>query len=65
MDEDLLPQFLRIGKAAKLLGVHPETLRRWEREGKIKSYRIGEKQERRFELEEILKLLEEAEESEE
>ncbi|MBC6477747.1 MAG: helix-turn-helix domain-containing protein [Hormoscilla sp. GM7CHS1pb] len=26
-------------QAANLLGVHPESLRRWEREGKITSYR--------------------------
>ena len=24
-----------IGEAAKALGVHPETLRRWEKEGKV------------------------------
>ncbi|MBC6473303.1 MAG: helix-turn-helix domain-containing protein [Hormoscilla sp. GM102CHS1] len=26
-------------QAANLLGAHPESLRRWEREGKIQSYR--------------------------
>ncbi|MCL5063468.1 MAG: MerR family DNA-binding transcriptional regulator, partial [Firmicutes bacterium] len=26
---------VNIGEAAKALGVHPETLRRWEKEGKI------------------------------
>lgn len=30
---------ISIGKAAKKLGVHPETIRRWERNGKIKSVR--------------------------
>ena len=29
----------RIGPASKLMGVSPSTLRRWEREGKIKSHR--------------------------
>jgi molybdopterin-binding protein len=31
----------RIGDAAELLGVRVETLRRWERDGKIKSTRTG------------------------
>ncbi len=31
----------KIGEASSLLGVHPNTIRRWEREGKIKIVRIG------------------------
>jgi len=31
----------RIGEASSLLGVHPNTIRRWEKEGKIKIVRIG------------------------
>jgi putative resolvase len=40
---------LRIAEAAKYLGVHPDTLRRWERAGKIRAYRTpgGE---RRFDI---------------
>ncbi len=30
---------LRVPDAAKLLQVHPHTVRRWEREGKIKCFR--------------------------
>ena len=30
---------IRIGQAAKIIGVHPDTLRRWERAGKIKPLR--------------------------
>jgi len=29
----------RVARAAKLIGVHPNTLRRWEDEGKIKPAR--------------------------
>ncbi|WP_092624498.1 helix-turn-helix domain-containing protein [Jiangella sp. DSM 45060] len=34
-DEDLIP----VGEAASMLGVHPDTLKRWERAGKIASDR--------------------------
>jgi putative resolvase len=45
----------RIAQAAKLIGVHPNTLRRWEREGKLKPARtLGG--ERRYTTEEINKL---------
>jgi len=57
MNKERIPQFLRIGEAAKILGVHPGTLRRWEKEGRIKAYRIEGIGERRFELEEILEML--------
>jgi len=57
MNKERIPQFLRIGEAAKILGVHPGTLRRWEKEGRIKAYRIEGMGERRFELEEILEML--------
>lgn len=36
MDQDKL---IGIGKAAILLGVHPDTLRQWEKNGQIKSMR--------------------------
>lgn len=33
------PGFLKIGQAAKVLGVHIDTLRRWEKAGKIQTFR--------------------------
>ena len=45
-----------IKKASELLGVSKSTLRRWEKEGKIKSYRtIG--RHRRYNEEELKKIL--------
>lgn len=52
-------KLLRIKEASKLLGVHPQTLRRWEKLGLIKPRRIGTKKERRFSLEELESLLQE------
>lgn len=36
-----LLRLLRIKEAAHLLGVHPATLRRWDKEGKLRAVRIG------------------------
>lgn len=33
------PNWLSIGQAAKFIGVSPDTLRRWEKKGKIKAFR--------------------------
>jgi molybdopterin-binding protein len=46
----------RIGEAADLLGVRVETLRRWEREGKIESSRTAGGQ-RRVSASEVARLL--------
>ena len=32
--------FYTIGDLAKLFGVHHDTIRRWDRKGKIKSFRV-------------------------
>ena len=39
-----MPETYRIGEAAELLGVRVETIRRWERAGKIKVRRTGGRQ---------------------
>jgi putative resolvase len=33
---------LRVGKAAKMIGVHPQTLREWDRKGILIAQRVGE-----------------------
>lgn len=48
---------LRIGEAADILGVHVETIRRWERDGKITSVRIPPPDgQRRFRREDVERL---------
>ena len=49
---DLIP----IGEAARMLAVNPDTLRRWEREGKLKSSRTLGNQRRysRAEIEQLI-----------
>lgn len=51
---------LKIREAARLLGVHPATLRRWDQEGRLKAVRIGNRRgvgDRRYRLEDIQKLI--------
>jgi excisionase family DNA binding protein len=50
-------ELLTINEVAELLRVHPQTLRRWDEEGKLKAVRIGEKGHRKYKLSEIKKLL--------
>ena len=48
-------KLLRIREAAKILGVNPETMRRWDRDGSFKAIRIGKRGHRMYEESEILK----------
>jgi len=43
-----LQELLTIKEAAKLINVHPNTLRNWEKEGKIQAVRIGSRRDRRY-----------------
>ncbi len=46
-------------EACDILKVHPNTLRNWERDGKIKSVRIGSRRDRRYHLLELGKVFSE------
>ena len=52
----MVPESYRIGEAAQMLGVRVETLRRWEREGKLRTSRTSGGQ-RRIPDSEIARLL--------
>lgn len=43
-----LPEYLTIKEASDFMNVHPNTLRNWEKEGKIFAVRIGPRRDRRF-----------------
>ena len=43
-----MPELLTIKEAASLINVHPNTLRNWEKEGKIQAVRIGSRRDRRY-----------------
>lgn len=42
-----------ITQAADFLGVHPETLRRWDKSGKLKAEKINKRGDRRYDLEKL------------
>jgi len=53
-----LPKLLTIGQTAEILNVHVETLRRWDKRGKLKAIIVNERGDRRYDpkdLEVILK----------
>jgi excisionase family DNA binding protein len=46
--ESNIDQMLTIRDVARLLNVHINTIRRWNNQGVLKSYRIGSRGDRRF-----------------
>jgi excisionase family DNA binding protein len=52
--EDLL---LSTGDVARLLGIHANTVRRWSRNGVLKTFRVGPRGDRRFRQTDVFNLL--------
>jgi len=52
-----MSDLLTVREVARLLHVHPNTLRRWSNDGRIKAYRITARGDRRFKREEIERFL--------
>lgn len=51
------PKLLRIKEAAEMLGINPETLRRWDNQGRLQAVRLGKRKDRRYKLEDLQKLI--------
>lgn len=49
-----MPELLTLKEACEFLRVHPNTLRNWERDGKIIAVRIGTRRDRRFTKQSLL-----------
>ena len=55
--EKNIPKLLTLKEACEILKCHPNTLRQWDRKGILVAVRFGERKDRRYRKEDILKLL--------
>jgi DNA (cytosine-5)-methyltransferase 1 len=51
-------KLISLREAARILDVNPETLRRWDNNGKLKAVRVGTRKDRKYKLSDIVKILE-------
>ena len=52
-----LPELLTLKEACDILKCHPNTLQQWDNKGILVAVRFGERRDRRYRKEDILKLL--------
>ena len=52
-----LPELMRITEVSKILGVTPQTLRRWDKEELLKPIRQGKAGYRKYKRSDVLKIL--------
>lgn len=57
MKKTKFPELLTLSQASEVLKVHPNTLRKWDKKGILKAIRFGERKDRRYQKEEIEKLI--------
>ena len=58
MDTEKLPQLLTLQEACDILNVHPNTLRKWDNEEKLKAIRFGSRGDRRYKREDLVAFIE-------
>ncbi len=54
---DKIPELLSMKEVSKLLKVHPNTLRLWDKKGILKAVRFGARGDRKYRKEDVLVLL--------
>ena len=52
-----MPELLTMKEASDFLNCHPNTLRQWDKKGILVAVRFGQRKDRRYRKEDILKLL--------
>lgn len=53
-----IPELLSLRETSKLLKVHPNTLRLWDKKGILKAIRFGARKDRKYKKEDVLTLIE-------
>jgi len=56
-ETDKMPELISLQEACDILKCHPNTLRQWDKKGILVAVRFGERKDRRYRKEDILKLL--------
>jgi len=56
-NEEQMDEMLTVREVARLLHIHPNTLRRWSNNGRITAYRITDRGDRRFKREDVARFL--------
>jgi excisionase family DNA binding protein len=51
-------KLISLREAARILGVNPQTLRRWDKANKLKAVRVGSRNDRKYKLSDIVAILE-------
>ncbi len=52
-----IPELITLAEASKILSVHPNTLRKWDKKGVLVAVRFGERKDRRYRKEDVLKFM--------
>lgn len=50
-------EIITLAEASEILGLHPNTLRKWDNSGYLKAIRLGTRKDRRYRKSDILKVL--------
>ena len=55
--DEKIPELLTMKETCRLLKVHANTLRQWDKRGVLKAVRFGTRRDRRYKKEDVLNLL--------
>lgn len=55
---DTKNEIITLAEASAMLGLHPNTLRKWDNSGYLKAIRFGTRKDRRYRKSDIMKILE-------
>jgi excisionase family DNA binding protein len=50
-------EIITLAEACEILGLHPNTLRKWDNKGFLKAIRLGTRKDRRYRKSDVLKML--------